>query len=93
MRFSLFTFLSQQKAMEKEMINYFSDIINSQDQTPEEQRYSAINNRLKDLKEMAFLLIPEELKRLEMLRINCVVLIAKLEQLLEMFVYTHEEIL
>lgn len=93
MRFALFTFDSQLRAMESEMINYLNDEVYTDEQIDDDEKAFLLNNHLQELKSMSLLLIPGDLKRLESLELEPVLLIAKLEQLLEIFVYTHSDIL
>lgn len=93
MRFALFTFDSQLRAMESEMINYLNDEVYTDEQIDDDEKALLLNNHLQELKSMALLLIPEHLKHLEILELEPVLLIARLEQLLEIFVYTHSDML
>jgi len=70
-----------------EIKTYLENINNPNISEAEEE---VITKRLRDVREMALLVIPDILGYLESLNLNPKVLIASLEQELEMYVYTHK---
>lgn len=93
--FAIATFKTQIIAMEKEKDNYLNDLrnlkLNEFKNAEEEQEI--IKKYLDELIKIANLVLPEELKELKKLNLSPKLLIAKLEQLLEIYVYTHQDVL
>lgn len=93
--FSIATFETQIVAMEKEKENFLNDLgnLDLEEFKSTEEEQIIISKYLAELKLIASLVIPEKLKELEKLDLSSILLIAKLEQLLEIYVYTHEGII
>lgn len=89
---ALIIFLNQKIAMLKEANAYINEIgvLESKDIPSEAEQEKQILIRLSDLKEIMSILMPEYLQEIESLNLNSKLLIAKLEQKLEMFVYTNQ---
>lgn len=90
--FSIATFETQVVAMEKEKERFLKDLNNLdlEEFKSAEEEQILISKYLAELKLLASSVIPEKLKELEKLNLSPILFVAKLEQLLEIYVYTHE---
>ncbi len=95
LHYALAQFLDQEVAMLKETSANLNeiDLIDNGDSPSKDEEETEIVNRLNDLKASMQLLIPEYLREIETLNLNSKLLIARLEQKLEIFVYTYEGML
>lgn len=97
---SLFIFQNQEwlmiKAIHNNLINiknidFKTFLENIDNQNIEEVNDEVIDKRLEEVREMALIVIPDIVGYLESLNLSPKVLIATLEQELEMYVYTHKD--
>lgn len=91
--FALVNYKTQEEAMKKEMFSYLNDIkvLPLEEFNDHDGEQELVNKRLEELKYLINLVLPEELEKLEKLNLNKKILIAKIEQLLEIYVYTHKD--
>lgn len=106
---SLIIFTNQKVAMLKETSAYLTDITNfdikslienvyyevylNKEMPLDSSEQELVNKRLEEVREMAKLVIPDILASLEAHNLHPKLLIASLEQELEIYVYTHKEVL
>ena len=93
--FAISNFMTQILAMEKEKESFLKDLsaLDIEEFQSAEEKQIIITEYLEELRLIAEAIIPEKLKELEVLNLNPLILIAKLEQLLEIYVYTHENVI
>lgn len=88
--FALVVFMSQQSSMEKSKDNYLIQVkkltILEFEGSNEED---LVSERLQELKRLITIVMPGRLKELEDLNLSSKLFIAKIEQILEIYVYTH----
>lgn len=91
---ALIVFMNQRIAMKMESENYLKNLSTSYNfESIDVKDNSLIEERLKGLRNVFNIINPEELKRLESMNLNPRLLIATIEQKLEIYVYTHPETL
>lgn len=91
---ALIVFMNQRVAMKMESENYLKNLSTSYNfESIDVKDNSLIEERLKELRNIFNIINPEELKRLESMNLNPKLLIATIEQKLEIYVYTHPETL
>lgn len=93
--FARATFENQKLAMEREKTIYLNKLKNLkyEDFQNAEDEQERVNEYLNELIEIANLVLPEKLEELKKINLSPKLLIAKLEQLLEIYVYTHQNTL
>lgn len=93
--FAISNFMTQILAMEKEKESFLKDLssLDIEEFKSAEEEQIIITEYLEELRLIAEAVISEKLKELERLNLNPLILIAKLEQLLEIYVYTHENVI
>lgn len=88
--FALVVFMSQQSSMEKSKDNYLIQVKNLVTLELEASNEEELDSeRLQELKRLMALIMPDRLKELEEKDLNPKLFIAKIEQILEIYVYTH----
>lgn len=89
----LITFINQKMAMKIEYENYLKDIsILHTYKTIDVENEDLVKKRLEEVKQMLDIIDPEELRKLDSMNLDLKLLVAIIEQKLEIYVYTHHNI-